>query len=126
MIFQIFVQLAQIEGELRGKGPLGLEDKDPSADAPGLFQSFINGAIGVLTAAGILWFLLQFILGAFAWITAGGNAEKVAEARTKVLNSVVGLVILFTALLSLSLIGYLLGFEDSILNIAEQLGRFKR
>lgn len=109
-------ELTAIEGRLRGPGP-GQVDPENVA---GLLQNLITGIVGFLTAAGILWFLLQIIISSYAWMTAGGNPEKIAEARGKLINALVGLIIILAALLLVSLIGFLLGF-DNILNIKEQL-----
>ncbi len=38
--------------------------------------------------------LLFLVLGAFSWITSGGDKEKVAKAQEKIQSAVVGLIIL--------------------------------
>lgn len=110
-------ELTAIEGRLRGPGFPGQVEPE---NAAGLLQNLITGIVGFLTAAGILWFLLQIIISSYAWMTAGGNPEKIAEARGKLINALVGLIIILAALLLVSLIGFLLGFDD-ILNIKKQL-----
>ena len=38
--------------------------------------------------------ILFLILGAFAWITSGGDKEKVSKAQEKIQSAIVGLIIL--------------------------------
>lgn len=38
--------------------------------------------------------LLFLVLGAFSWITSGGDKEKVSKAQDKIQSAVVGLIIL--------------------------------
>jgi hypothetical protein len=54
--------------------------------------------------------LLFLILGAFGWITSGGNKEAVDKARDKIMNAVIGMIILFAALA-------IVGLLENVLNI---------
>lgn len=105
-------------GEIKGPGPLG----DPNAAVGGalaLLQKFLSNIIGFLTIGAILWFTLQIIFGGYGWITAGGDPKGVAAARDKILHAIVGMIIVFGALVLVSLIGFLLGVD--VLNIQESL-----
>lgn len=42
--------------------------------------------------------IFYLLLGAFAWITSGGNKENVDKARDKIMNAVVGLILIFVVL----------------------------
>lgn len=94
-------------GTLKGIGPLG----NPTDATCQLFESTISKIIGVLTVSAILWFLLQLFLGAYGWISAGGDAKAVESARQKITNAIIGLIIIFAALILASVIGYLLGVD---------------
>jgi len=50
----------------------------------------------VLELLGLL-FLILIIVAGFRWMTAGGDEEKVTTARKLLTNSVIGLIIIFTA-----------------------------
>ena len=64
-----------------------------SGDLTYVVGSIISVALSVL---GIV--LLIFMLyGGFLWMTAGGDAEQVKKAKTIMINSVVGLIILLAA-----------------------------
>lgn len=123
MFYLLISSIAQIQGNLRGRGIIGLEGKsaaDLAKGVGGTFENLVTGIVGVLTAAGVLWFLIQFIVGAYALMTAGGNAEKIGAAQMKITNAIVGLVVLLAALVIVSLIGFLLGF-DLILDLQSQI-----
>jgi hypothetical protein len=42
--------------------------------------------------------ILYLLLGAFEWITSGGNKENVEKARNKIQAAVLGLIIIFLVL----------------------------
>lgn len=106
-------------GDIRGPGPLGLENVTPRALEKGaaadVFVDTISKIIGFLTAVAIIWFIFQFILGAMSWITAGGDAKAVEAAKAKLSNAVLGIVVVLTALVIVGVIGALLKID--ILNL---------
>jgi len=42
--------------------------------------------------------ILYLLLGAFAWITSGGNKENVDKARDKIMNAIIGIILIFAVL----------------------------
>lgn len=61
----------------------------------------VSGAVSVIM---LLW-------GAFEWITSEGQKEKVAAAQKKIVNTLVGLVLLSVAFAILRVVGDFTGFE---------------
>lgn len=119
----VFTYLAAVQptglgGELKGKGPLGLEGKNPT-DVFTLFPNVISTIIGVLTASAILWFIFQFIIGAYGWLAAGGDQKAVETARSRIINAVIGLLLVLGALILISVIGSLLGID--VLNLRKMI-----
>lgn len=57
-------------------------------------ESFVSNLIGFLTAMGSLFFVIYFITGAFSWITSGGDKGKLENARNRITQAVVGMIIL--------------------------------
>ena len=58
---------------------------------------FIPGLIGQIVAlvlgfVGTIFFIM-IIFSGFQWMTAGGNEEKVTKARTRMINSTIGMAI---------------------------------
>lgn len=97
-------------GDIKGQGPLGLQNRQPS-DILTLFPQIISTIIGVLTASAILWFVIQFILGTIRWISSQGDAKTVESARMQITHAIVGLVLVFSALAILALIGTIMGVD---------------
>src|SRR3989338_746329 len=97
-----------------GEGPLGLEGKNPTA-AGAVFGNFISKTIGIMTVVAFIWFIFVFITGAISWIGAGGDKANLENARKRIMNGLVGIVVTIAALFLFRLIGFLLGLE-TVLN----------
>jgi type IV secretory pathway VirB2 component (pilin) len=61
-----------------------------------------------LRLAGIVA-VISIILAGIGYITAAGNAEKITSSRKRIVNSVLGLAIVFVAAAVVSFIGNSLG-----------------
>lgn len=114
--------LAQINlapgGGFTGPGKLG----NPSdATAGSDFESVISTVIGVMTAIAFVWFTINFLIAAISWMTAGSDSKKVEGARTKLTNSLIGLVVTVAAIFLIDFIGKILGVDilnpTTILNL---------
>lgn len=81
--------------------------------------NIISSIIGFLTIVAGLWFMIQFILGAVSWISAGGDKGKVQQAKDKITQAVIGLAIVVAAYAIAGLIGNILGLD--FLNIGGAL-----
>ena len=83
--------------------PLDAEDIIGSdfGDATGLGQADLKETIGSLirVALGFLGVVAVVIilLGGFKWMVAGGNDEKVAEAKRLIIAGIIGLAIILSA-----------------------------
>lgn len=103
--------LGQIGGE-EGFGPWGnLGKYTDISQAAGVFTSIISRIIGVMTIVAGIWFIFQFIIGAYGYMTAAGDQQKIANATKKITTALIGLVIIVAAYAIISLLGVLLGFE---------------
>ena len=71
-------------------GPyIGLQNLRPSQYATTIVNLLL-GAAGVLSFIFLLW-------GGLQWITAGGDKDAIEKARRKILQSLIGLAIVFSA-----------------------------
>lgn len=78
-----------------------------------------NATVGNLVGTGLqiaaifagLAVLVFLIWGAFDWITSGGDKEKVAGARRKITNALIGLALLALAGFIVALFGDIVGFN---------------
>ncbi len=60
-------------------------------------QSYIAILIkGALSLVGII-FIVLIVLAGFKWMTSQGNSTKIDEAKSTIVNSVIGLVVVFAA-----------------------------
>ena len=74
---------------------------DDAAEGTGLAQFTIVELIGLvikgaLSLVGVI-FLLLIVIGGFKWMTSGGNADKVKQARQTIFNAVIGVIIVVAA-----------------------------
>lgn len=53
--------------------------------------------------------LLYLLLGAFTWITSGGDKEAVGKAREKIQAAIIGLILIFAVLAIVVLLENILG-----------------
>ncbi len=107
-------------GGLQGIGPLGLEGK--SAEwAPIVFTRFLSTLIGVMTIIGFIWFIIQLFIGAVSMIGAGGDKAKVEQAKSKITNSLIGLVVVIAAVFIIQIVGSVFGID--VLNLIDLLLR---
>ncbi|MGD8744552.1 MAG: hypothetical protein PVJ52_03095 [Candidatus Woesebacteria bacterium] len=97
--------------ELEGFGNYGLEGRNP-AQAGSIFNEFISNIIGILTLIAGVWFFFVLITGAIAWISAGGDKGKVAEARQRITMGLVGIAVVVAAIFIVDIVGNLLGFPQ--------------
>jgi hypothetical protein len=81
-----------------------------------IFAKFISSTIGLLTIIAIIWFIFNFFMGAIGIISAGSNKEALENSRKKIVNSIIGLVVVVAAIFIIKLIGFLIGIPD-ILNL---------
>jgi hypothetical protein len=70
------------------------------------FQKFVPAAITLGLIIGALFFFYGFITGAITWIASGGDKQKVEEARSRITNAIVGLLILFALFAIIRVLGY--------------------
>ena len=59
------------------------------------FQGFIPGLISLAFVIGVIIFFFILIIGAIQWILSGGDKQAVENARGRVTNAIIGLIILF-------------------------------
>ena len=101
-------------GGLHGPGPT------VPTDSTGVGESvahLVSVVIGLFTLVAGLWFLIQLILGGYAYMSAGGNKEKAQAASQKITQALTGLVIVILAIFVVNLLGYILNID--FLNIGE-------
>lgn len=114
LIAQSSIPLAP-SGGFKGFGPLG--NVTSSANALETFTKFLSSTIGIMTVVAIIWFVFIFITGAIAWMSAGGDKNKLETAQKRITTGIIGLAITVIAIFIIDLIGNLIGIKN-ILNIS--------
>lgn len=81
------------------------------ASADSLLGGVIRNAIVLIFSIASVSAVLVFLWGALDWIFSGGDKEKVSNARKKITNALVGLIVLAVSFLVLSLVGTFVGIN---------------
>ncbi|OGF98734.1 hypothetical protein A2153_00265 [Candidatus Gottesmanbacteria bacterium RBG_16_38_7b] len=74
----------------------GFVGKKPG-DAPAILAKFFSGIVGLLLIISTIWALMQLLLGAFTWISSGGDKGRIEAAQQKMLHAFMGLILVFAA-----------------------------
>lgn len=98
--------MALKEYKLGGIGPLGLENG--ASEGPTMFAKILSIVVGVMTFVAGIWFLLKIITAGYTFISSGGDANKLKEAQSQIINSLIGILIVVAAIFLLSLVGDIL------------------
>lgn len=69
--------------------------------------------------------IVYLLLGAFTWITSGGNKENVDKAREKIQAALIGVILIFVVLATIGVIEQILFPAGSGLGITKPI-RFQR
>lgn len=78
-------------------------------------QKAIPAAIEILFVVGAVIFFFMLIIGAIQWIASGGDKQAIEGAKGKIMNAIIGLVVLFAVFVIINLIGTF--FNVSLLNL---------
>lgn len=116
------MQLAQKTIDIGGFKPATdaySKGSDTTTGALTNLELFISNIIGFMTTIGTVFFVIYFVLGAFEWISSGGDKGKAEKARNRMMNGAIGLVIIVASYAILGLLGSFIGID--LLNPAEQI-----
>lgn len=99
-------------------GNLG-QNTGNQASSGSLFVGYFINLWQAFMTVGALAVIIMFIWGAFDWITAG-EASKVAAARQKIVNAIIGLILLVASFVIINFIGFLF-FGDNFNILSPQI-----
>lgn len=112
--FLIFPALAsaQINVNIKQGQGQGIPVKFASTpNAEGIVQTILLNVIGLFFAVGGIGVIIYFIWGAVDWVLSGGDKEKIAGARKKMTNAIIGLVLLSLSFAIIRTVGAIAGFD---------------
>lgn len=73
--------------------------------------TLLSNALYIIVAVAALLVLVFLIIGAFNWITSGGDKEKVGSARKTIFAALIGLAILALSFLIVRVVGQFLNID---------------
>lgn len=94
----------------------GFKSQSPLTDGAELdpgknLELILSNVFGFFTIIGGIFFIVYFLIAAMEWITSGGDSGKLTNARNKMMQEILGLVILVAAYGILGIIGSLIGIN---------------
>lgn len=111
----IFAQNSDSLGRIGGAGlgPFSNLGSAGSTSVPAAaaFTGVISAIIGVITIGAAVWFMFQLLVGGLGWLSSGGEKAKLTEARDRITNAFIGLIIVVAAWGIIAITGQFLGFE---------------
>lgn len=94
-----------------------MDTKIPDKTLPGIdptnssIGSLIANALQIVFIAAALAVLVYLVIGAFRWITSGGDKDAIGKARGTIVNALIGLAILALAFFITVLFGQIFGVD---------------
>lgn len=78
--------------------------------ALGISKFLSNGVVLILSLA-IIALLLMLIWGAYEWTTSGGDKEKLSSAQKKIINAIIGIILLAITFAVIQVLGQFTGIK---------------
>lgn len=110
-LFNFFVNSKQVLAQITNPVTGDLGASDDSVASGGKFIGYVVYLWRAAIILGSLAVVGFFVLGAFSWITAGGEKSKVEMARNKITTAVVGLIVLAASVALFNLVANFLGID---------------
>lgn len=88
--------------------PLLKSDVQSLEGAP-FFSRLLSALLGFAIVGGIVIFAFKFFSGALSWMTAGGDQNKVANAKSTVTNASIGVVTLLFSFFIINIVSCVVG-----------------
>jgi len=130
MLLNFFILIGQAAKQSTDGGTINLgsftppttaysEDSETGTVALSNLELFVSNIIAFLTTLGALFFVINFIIGAFQWIVSSGDKGKLESARNQMMYGALGMIIIIASYSILGLLSSLIGLD--LLNPAEQI-----
>lgn len=85
------------------------ENISQTADGVGVVAGIIGGFLRVATLIAALLLLFNLVYAGIEWISAGGDSSKIEKAKTRITQSIVGVIILAASVAIFVTINTLIG-----------------
>jgi len=115
MIKEVLAAGVEVGGNL-GTGATAYNIKLQQGSGKGITGSteinqIIANALTIITTIAVIAVLAMLLFGALQWIISGGEKEKVAAARGRITNALIGLAILGLAFVIVTVVGTIIGVD---------------
>lgn len=115
-ITELFISKALAQGVFNGSGNSGVTPNSFTLDKfiflkpfsnteAGFFSTVLTRIIGITLTFAALAAFFYLIFAGFQYITAGGDAAKATAARTGIVNSLIGIIVILVAYVVLRYVG---------------------
>jgi hypothetical protein len=105
--------LGTIGGE--GLGPMGniVSTVTPTSGLIGVTK-VLSTVIGFMTVCAGIYFIFMFLIGGYTWMTSMGDKQRLEQARDRIVNALIGLVIVIAGWSILALVGQIFNWDITI------------
>lgn len=87
------------------QGEFGINPTDTGVN------TLISNAITIVFIVAAVLVLIMLIWGGIEWVLSGGDKEKVANARKRIISALIGMAIIALAFFIVSIVGGIFGFN---------------
>lgn len=77
----------------------------------GGISKFLSNLVALIYTMGSIGVIFMLVWGSFDWITSGGNKEQLEKARSRIINAIIGIIIMAAVFAILSVLGTFTGFQ---------------
>jgi len=75
-------------------------------------NNVVQTAFSIFIIIGVVFFVYQFIMSGFHFISSQGDQKKIESAKSEITYALVGLVVIFSVFAILKLMGTIFGISD--------------
>ncbi len=83
-------------------------EKDSSGGSA--ISHFFSNGVTLIYYLAFVVLIIMLVWGAFDWLTSEGDKEKIASARGKLINAVIGIILFAIAFAAIQILGNFTGF----------------
>lgn len=102
----VYAQIGLSKDPNRQPGEIKIKN---AADSGEILGTVFQNILVLLFTVGALGFIIMFVWGTVDWILSGGDKEKIAGARKRIVTAITGLVLLALTFVITIIVGQVLG-----------------
>lgn len=103
----------KLGGDCTGFGPLCV--LNDATDAVKMVANIVSTIIGFITVIAGIFFMLQFMISGFEYLSAAGDKNKLQSAQHRMMYAVIGLMVIVSTYAVTTMMAEILGFDSFLL-----------